>query len=205
MTLVYSPFMVRVGRLRNFIHEFAESPLIEKISFVLPFFVIVIDIVILEHAIRIKEAYIIMLTTLLFFLSVFEIAVVTGEIHGRYQKSNFQRTLTIKLDDFIIERKKNNVKKIVEEFTEIYPRYRNHRNEVYHITCQIMETHKEEALEKALTDKLKKFIKRRKKMNVDDTLEVFIKKYPIYKNYRAEVYKKTCQIKGLPEENKFDG
>ena len=199
--------MVRVGRLRNFLHELAESPLIEKISFVLPFFVIVIDIIILEHAIRIKETYIIVLTTLLFFLSVFEITVVTGEIHDRYQQSNFERTLTIRLDDFILERKKNNVKKIVEEFTEIYPHYRNHRNEIYHITCQIMETHKEEALERALSDKLKKFIKRRKKMNVDDILEAFIKKYPNYKKYRAEIYQKTCQIKGVSEDKEvtFNG
>lgn len=193
--------MVRVGRLRSFIRELAESPLIEKISFILPFFVIVIDIIILEHAIRIREGYIIVLTTLLFFLSLIEIMVVTGEIHDHYRKNNFERTLTIKLDDFILERKDKNVKKIVEDFIEINPQYNNHRNETYHITCQIMETHKEEMWEKALTDKLKKFIKRRKKMNVNEILKAFIKKHPKYKNYRVKIYQKTCQIMGVREED----
>ncbi len=186
--------MVRLRGLRNFIQELAESPLIEKISFVLPFFVIVIDIIILEHAIRIQEVYIIVLTTLLFFLSVVEIAVAMGEIHDRYQQNNFERTLTIKLDDFILERKNNNVKKIVEDFIDTHLEYKNKRSEIYHITCQIMETHKEEAREDALIKKLKPFIKRRKKKNVDQIIKAFMKKYPQYKKYRAEVYEKTCQL-----------
>ena len=194
--------MVRFRGLRNFIQELAESPLIEKISFVLPFFVIIIDIIILEHAIRIQEVYIIVLTTLLFFLSVVEIAVAMGEIHDRYQQNNFERTLTIKLDDFILERKNNNVKKIVEDFIDTHLEYKNKRSEIYHITCQIMETHKEEAWEKTLIKKLKPFIKRRKKMNVDEILMAFIKKYPTYKKYRAKIYQKACQLKGVPEENK---
>jgi len=180
---------------------FKSFTIIEKISFVLPFFVIVIDIIILEHAIRIREGYIIVLTTLLFFLSLIEIMVVMGEIHDHYRKNNFERTLTIKLDDFILERKDKNVKKIVEDFIEINPQYNNHRNETYHITCQIMETHKEEMWEKALTDKLKKFIKRRKKMNVNEILKAFIKKHPKYKNYRVKIYQKTCQIMGVREED----
>ncbi len=193
--------MVRLRGLRNFVQELAESPLIEKISFVLPFFVILIDIIILEHAIRIREAYIIALTTILFFLSIIEIAVAIGEIHDRYQQNNFERTLTIKLDDFILERKKNNVKNIVEEFTELFPQYKNHRNEIYHITCQIMETHKEEAWEKILMKKLQPFIKKRKKMNVDEILIAFIQKYPAYKKYRTKIYQKTCQLKGVPGED----
>ena len=194
--------MVRFRGLRNFIQELAESPLIEKISFVLPFFVIIIDIIILEHAIRIQEVYIIVLTTLLFFLSVVEIAVAMGEIHDRYQQNNFERTLTIKLDDFMLEQKNSNVKKIVEDFIDMHLEYKNKRSEIYHITCQIMETHKEEAWEEALLKKLKPFVKRRKKMNVDEILMAFIKKYPTYKKYRAKIYQKACQLKGVPEENK---
>ena len=34
-------------------------------------------------------------------------------------------------------------------------------------------------------------------MNVDEILEAFIRKYPKYKKYRSEVYRKTCQIKGI--------
>jgi len=135
--------MVRCGRLRSFIQELAESPRIEKISFALPFFVIVIDIFLIEHAIRINESYIIIFTTILFFLSVVEVGVVVREIHGHYQQSNFERLLTINLDDFILERKKQtNVKMIVEDFINENPNYESFRNEVYHISCQIMQAHK---------------------------------------------------------------
>ena len=186
--------MARVGRLRNLLKEVAESPSIEKLSFTLPFIVIVVDVILIEHAIRINEPYIIALTTILFFLSLFEIAVVLSEIHERNQKSSFERILTIKLDDFILQRKKKNVKKLVEDFIKIYPQYKSHRTEIYHIACQIMETHKEEVLEKTLADKLKRFVKRRKKMNVDEMLKAFIKKYPAYKECRGRIYQKICQI-----------
>ena len=119
---------------------------------------------------------------------------MTGEIHDHYQRSNLDRILTIKLDDFILQSKKNNVKKIVEDFIELYPKYKKHRSEIYHTSCQIMETHKEEYLEKELTNSLKGFIKKTKETNVDDILEAFIKKYPSYKKYRSEIYQKTCQI-----------
>jgi hypothetical protein len=135
--------MVRVGKVRNFIQEFASSPRIEKISFILPFFVIAIDMILIEHAIRINEPYIIFFTTLLFFLSVIDVCVVIREIHGHYQQSNFERLLTIKVDDFVFEHKQEkNVKKLVEQFIEENPTYECFRNEIYHITCQIMELHK---------------------------------------------------------------
>ncbi|RLF27544.1 MAG: hypothetical protein DRN08_02015 [Thermoplasmata archaeon] len=136
--------MARLNKTRNIIRELTDSPLIEKISFLLPFVVLLIDIVILEHAVRIREGYIIVLTTLLFVLSTVEIVVVLDEIHRHYQKNNFERKLTIKLDDFIIKRRKRSVKNTVEDFIREYPEYNSYRNEVYHIACQIMETHKEE-------------------------------------------------------------
>ena len=49
--------------------------------------------------------------------------------------------------------------------------------------------------------------KRRKKMNVDQILNAFIKKYPTYKKYRGKIYQKACQIMGVTEkyqENSFD-
>ena len=67
-----------------------------------------------------------------------------------------------------------------------------------------METHREEALEKALDDKLKKFIKRRKKMNVDEILEAFIKKYPKYRKHPGEMYRVACQVMGVSKEKKED-
>jgi len=122
------------------------------------------------------------------------LVIVSYEIHEHYIKINFDKILTIRLDDFITEKKGTNVKKIVTDFIEKYPDYEPHRNEIYHTTCQILETHREEATEKEVENKLKKFIKRRKKANVDEIVESFVKKYPEYKNYRSGIYITTCQI-----------
>jgi hypothetical protein len=186
--------MPRSGRLRSYIREFSESPRIEKLSVIPPFLVLAVEIILLQHAISINVAYVIELTLILLFLSIIEIILVTQELHENYMRTNFDRILTIRLDDFITQAKDKNVKKIVEDFIETHPKYGSYRNEIYHITCQIMETHKEEVWEKVLSDKLETFIKIRKKMNVDETLETFIKKYPSYKKDRDEVYQKVCQI-----------
>ncbi len=187
--------MPRSGRLRTYIKEFTESPRLEKISFIPPFLVLIVEIILLEHALSINEGYIIALTTILLILSVIEILFVSQEIHGHYQSTNFDRILTIRLDDFIIKRKKKNVKLLVEEFIETHPNYRSHRKGIYHIACQIMETHKEEAIETTIEDALKIFFKKNKKKTVDDILKGFIKKYPKYKKYSAEIYQKICQLK----------
>jgi len=188
--------MLRSGRLRSFIREYRESPRFEKLSFILPFLILIVEGILLAHALSIDvpDLMIVELTTVLLAISFVEIIFVAGEIHDHYQRSNFDKILTIKLDDFILQSKKNNVKKIVEDFIELYPKYKNHRNEIYHTSCQIMETHKEEYLEKELTNRLKVFIKKTKETNVDGILETFIKKYPSYKKYRSEIYQKTCQI-----------
>jgi hypothetical protein len=135
------------------------------------------------------------LTMILLIISIVEIIFVSAEMHEHYTKSNFDKILTIKLDDFITERKGGNVKKIVTDFTEQYPEYKKHRNEIYHTTCQILETHKEEAIEKDLFKKLNTFVNKKKKANVDEIVESFVKKYPKYKPFRIEIYEKTCQIK----------
>jgi len=188
--------MPRSERLRRFIREYGESPRFEKLSFILPFLILIVEGVLLAHAftIDVPDIMVVELTTVLLVISFVEIIFVTGEIHDHYQRSNFDKRLTIKLDDFILQSKNNNVKKIVEDFIELYPKYKNHRGEIYHTSCQIMETHKEEYLEKELTNRLKVFIKKTKETNVDGILETFIKKYPTYKEYRSEIYKKTCQI-----------
>ena len=188
--------MPRSGRIRNFIREYRESPRFEKLSFILPFIILIVEGVLLIHALTIEapDIYVIELTTVLLAISLIEIIFVTGEIHDHYQRSNFDKILTIKLDDFILQSKKNNVKNIVEDFVELYPKYKNHINEIYHTSCQIMETHKEEIIERELTNRLKGFINKTKETNTDDILKTFIKKYPSYKKYRSEIYQKTCQI-----------
>ena len=189
--------MPRSGRLRNFIREYKESPRFEKLSFIPPFLIIIVEGVLLVHALTIDvpNIMVVELTTILLIISIVEILFVGEEIHEHYRRTTTDRTLTIRLDDFIIERKKKNVKLLVEEFIEVYPSYRNQRDEIYHIACQIMQTHKEEAIEKTIEDALKPFFKRNKKKNVDEILEGFIKKYPKYKKYSAEVYQKICQLK----------
>ena len=188
--------MVRYGKLINVIKEVAESPTIEKASFILPFIVIIIDIILIEHAIRINEHYIIALTTLMFFLSLIEIIIVTREIHEHYQKTNYERILTIKLDDFILKQKQKNVKILVEEFLNQNPHYTKKRSTVYHLTCQILETHKEEALEETLKKDHKTYIKRRKKQTLDDVVEGFLKKHQKYRKHADIVYEFTAQLLG---------
>jgi len=186
--------MPRSGRLRNFIKEYSESPRTDKLSFIPPFLILILEVILILHALAINEVYVIILTATLVIISIIEMILVSLEIHEHYQSSNFDRILTIRLDDFVIEQKEKNVKKIVEDFIDMHPEYNVHRNEIYHITCQIMETHKEEAREEALMKKLKPFVKRRKKKNVDQIIKAFVKKYPQYKKYSAEVYEKTCQL-----------
>jgi hypothetical protein len=66
----------------------AKIPLIEKPSLILPFFVIVIDLIVLEHAIRINEHYIIVCVSILFTLSIVEISVALKGFLFTVKKSN---------------------------------------------------------------------------------------------------------------------
>jgi hypothetical protein len=188
--------MPRCGRIRNCVNEIAVSPTIEKIMFIPPFLVLIVEIILIRHAILIEEAYVIILTVILLILSVIEIILVFGEIHKHYKQNNFDRILTIRLDDFILESKKKNIKEIIDKFLEKNPKYEKNRDDVYHITCEIMETHKMEKRQKEIYILLKKYIKRRKKMSVDDALSSFLKKKPKYRKFRDEIYQMICQIKG---------
>jgi len=189
--------MPRCGRIRSFLREYRESPRLEKLSFIAPFIILLIEIILLAHAINLREAYVILLTSILVAVSIVEIMLVTLEIHKEYQRRNFDKILAIKVDDFIIESKEKNVKKIVEGFITRYPEYENNRDEIYHTTCQVLETHKEEELERKLIEDLNKFINRNKKMNVDQIVKTFINKNQKYKNYRAKIYEITCRLKGI--------
>jgi len=188
--------MLRSRRLRSFLREYRESPRIEKLSFIAPFIILLIECILLAHAISLKEAYVILLTTILVVISIIEIILITLEIHEEYKRRNFDKILAIKVDDFIMDSKEKNVKKIVEGFIERYPEYKSKRNEIYHTTCQVLETHKEEKIEKKLIEDLNKFINRNRKMNVDQIVETFMRKNQKYKNYRFKVYELACIIKG---------
>jgi len=190
--------MLRCGRIRTFIREYKESQKTEKLSFIPPFLILIVEAVLLIHAltIDIPDLMVVELTTILLIISLIEIILVSYEIHEHYQKDSFDRILTIRLDDYILERKEKNVKRIVNDFIEEHPDYSSHRGEIYHTACQILETHKEELWEKKLNQQLERFIKKRKNQNVDEILEAFIKKYPPYKKHRSKIYERTCQILG---------
>jgi hypothetical protein len=180
--------MPRTGRLRNFIKEFNESQKTDKLSFIPPFFILVLEIILITHAIIEKNEFVIWLTLILVIISIIEIIFVTREIHEHYQSNNFDRELTIRLDDFIIEKNEKNVQAIVEKFIDLHPNYEIYRNEIYHISCQIMETHKKELWEKTLDIRLKKFISKNPKKSVREIIENFLEKFPEYKKDPGKIY-----------------
>jgi hypothetical protein len=193
--------MPRCGRLRTFIREYKESPKLEKASFIPPFFILALEVILIIHAIIVQEFYVIILTSFLLIISITEIILVSLEIHEHYTQINFDKILTIRLDEFITETKEKNVRKIVTDFVEKFPGYDAHRNEIYHTTCQVLETHKVEAIEKELENKLKKFIKKKKKANVEDIIRSFVTKFPKYKGYRVEIYEISCKLMATISEN----
>jgi hypothetical protein len=186
--------MPRSGRLRNFIKEYNESQKTDKISFIPPFFILILEIILITHAIIENNVFVIWLTSILVLISTIEIIFVTKEIHEHYQSINFDRELTIRLDDFIIEKNEKNVQKIVEKFINLHPKYEVNRNEIYHISCQIMETHKIELWEKTLEMRLKKFISNNPQKSMREIVDKFVEKFPEYKNDPGRIYSLAAQI-----------
>ena len=133
--------MPRFSKCRSLICEVTTVPIAEKISLVLPILVLVIDIILIEHAIRINEHYIIFFTSVLFSLSVIEMVLVIREIHTNYNKNNLLKTLTIKVSDYMCNKKGRNVKILVSGFLTRHPEYLPHRDEIYRIMCNIFEEH----------------------------------------------------------------
>jgi hypothetical protein len=121
-------------------------------------------------------------------ISIIEIIFVSREIHEHYQCSSFDRELTIRLDDFIIGKNEKNVQKIVEKFIEQNPNYETYRNEIYHISCQIMETHKKELWEKTLELKLKKYISKNRELSIREIIDNFVEIYSEYKKDPDKIY-----------------
>jgi len=186
--------MTRCGRTRTFIQECNQSPRADKLSFFLPYLILGLELIVLIDALLIKNLIIASITIILVAISILEIIFVTREIHSKLQESNFDKILTIKLDDFITKKREKNVKIIISDFLEKYPEYDKHKNKIYQTTCQILDTHEKEALYKDITDKLKLLIKNNKKANVDQIVEKFTEKYPKYEKYRSEIYERTCKI-----------
>lgn len=180
--------MPRCRRFRRFIKEYNESQKTDKISFIPPFFILILEIILITHALIENNIFVIWLTSILVIISIIEIIFVTREIHEHYQSSNFDRELTIRLDDFIIGKNEKNVKNIVEKFIDKNPNYEQYRNEIYRISCQIMETHKKELWEKTLEIRLKKFITSNINLSIREIIDNFVEKFPEYKKDPGRVY-----------------
>ena len=170
--------MPRTGRFRRFIKEYNESQKTDKISFIPPFFILILEIILITHAIIENNVFVIWLTLILVIISIIEIIFVAREIHEHYQSNNFDRELTIRLDDFIIEKNEKNVQTIVGKFIEVHPNYEIYRNEIYHIACQIMETHKKELWEKTLELRLKKYVLKNSNYSMKEIMDNFMEKFP---------------------------
>ena len=104
--------MPRSGRLRSFIREYRESPRTDKLSFIPPFLILILELVLFTYAYLHNEIPVMILTLILLIISVIEAIFVAREIHEHYIKTNFDKILTIRLDDFITQRKEKNVKKL---------------------------------------------------------------------------------------------
>ncbi|MEE8565635.1 MAG: hypothetical protein V3S79_04510 [Candidatus Thermoplasmatota archaeon] len=186
--------MPRTGRFRRFIKEYNESQKTDKISFIPPFFILILEIILITHAIIENNVFVIWLTLILVIISIIEIIFVAREIHEHYQSNNFDRELTIRLDDFIIEKNEKNVQTIVEKFIDVHPNYKIYRNEIYHIACQIMETHKKELWEKTLELRLKKYVLKDSNYSMKEIMDNFMEKFPEYKKDPGRVYPLAAQM-----------
>lgn len=186
--------MPRTGRFRRFIKEYNESQKTDKISFIPPFFILILEIILITHAIIENNVFVIWLTLILVIISIIEIIFVAREIHEHYQSNNLDRELTIRLDDFIIEKNEKNVQTIVEKFIDVHPNYEIYRNEIYHIACQIMETHKKELWEKTLELRLKKYVLKNSNYSMKEIMDNFMEKFPEYKKDPGRVYPLAAQM-----------
>jgi len=186
--------MPRSGRIRRYTKDVAESDRFQQMSIILPFIILLVEIILLIHALEIQEMYIIVFTSFLLIISLIELYLVTIELTDRKSIRSFDRVLTIRLDDFITETKKSNVKEIINSFLERYPVYRSHRTQVYILCCQILQTHKDELIEKEYNKKISQFLKKTDKTDLSELVSEFISHNPQYDKYALEIHEKIAQI-----------
>jgi hypothetical protein len=186
--------MPRSGRIRRYAKDVAESDRVQQLSIILPFIILIVEIILLIHALAIQEMYIIVLTSFLLIISLIELYLVTIEVTDRKSIKSFDRVLTIRLDDFITETKKSNVKEIINSFIERYPVYRSHRTQVYVLSCQILQTHKDELIEKEYYKKINQFLKKTDKTDLSELVSEFISLNPQYDCYALEIHEKMRQL-----------
>jgi len=184
--------MLRSGGIQRYLHEIAESPTTEKMAFIPPIVILITESILIIHAIELHEPFVIALTGFLLIVSIIELFLILKEFHEHRIQTTFERELTIRLDDFIIENHMDNVSNIVTNFLDEFEEYKENQTTIYHIACQIMDTHKQELWEKTLRTRLKRYMKKSKKVAIRDIIENFLKKYPEYRRDPAKVYQLTA-------------
>jgi hypothetical protein len=184
--------MPRCGGIRRYCREIADSPRVEKIAFIPPFAILTAELILLYHALNFGEGFVILLTLFLLMLSLIELFLILREIHEHRKQTNFERELAIRLDDFIIERHMDNVSNIVKDFLNEFEEYRGKRTMIYHIACQIMQTHKKELWEKTLKTRLKRYTERAEEKQLRPIISGFLKKFPEYRKDPEKVYQLTA-------------
>ena len=180
--------MPRSGGIRRYCREIANSPKREQVAYIPPFLILTAELILLLHALELKEGFVIFLTSFLLIVSLIELFLILREMHQHRCQTTYERELTIRLDDFIIERHMDNVSRIVEDFINEYDEYKDNRTTIYHIACQIMHTHKQELWEKTLRTRLKRFLVKTDKESLRDIIDAFLKKFPEYRKDPAKVY-----------------
>lgn len=186
--------MLRLSRIHQNISNICTEERFEQISIILPLIILIVEIVLIVHALDIQEAYVIALTTFLLVVSIIELILVTKEVTDQKSKRNFDSTLTIRLDDFINKTKNSNVKDIMNTFIEKYPIYRNHRVDIYKLCCKILQTHQDELVEIKYNKKIIQFLNKTDKKHLSEIVEEFIFENPEYEGYALDIYEKISQI-----------
>ncbi|RLF40479.1 MAG: hypothetical protein DRN12_05305, partial [Thermoplasmata archaeon] len=68
--------MPRCSRIRKYIDEIVSYPRVEQISFIIPILIVIAEIILMSHAIKIGELYVIALTSFLLIISIVELALI---------------------------------------------------------------------------------------------------------------------------------
>ncbi len=131
--------MVRFRWLRNRLKELSQSTFIERILLVFPFFILVLDLYMLHHALGVGDCKIIIPAILLFIFSVAEIIVAFDEIHEHILNTLSDKKISRKVKSVIKDSKHNmTVKKAMELSLEKYPELKKYRRKLYHVICQVL-------------------------------------------------------------------
>ncbi|RKX44629.1 MAG: hypothetical protein DRP38_09170, partial [Thermotogae bacterium] len=104
-----------------------------------PFFILVLDLYMLHHALGVGDCKIIIPAILLFIFSVAEIIVAFDEIHEHILNTLSDKKISRKVKSVIKDSKHNmTVKKAMELSLEKYPELKKYRRKLCHVISQVL-------------------------------------------------------------------